>query len=910
MKIQKPKISVIMPTYNGAKFIKKSIASVLAQTLKDFELIIINDGSTDKTRAVVKKCRDSRIAYIENKKNLGVSKARNVGLKHARGAYIAYCDHDDIYYRSHLQHFSDILDKNPEIGLVYGDYLVIGYQKPIILPWSRNNFFKKELEKYNSIGAPLNVMHRIECARKTGGFDESAAINKNSAEDYDLWLRISDHFKCFHLKELSSKFVYHQKNRTFNVNFAKSNKYILKKRLRKYKSKKLLKQLNNAFPPESGESCHLVNPQKRYDIPLCLGSYHLSRGNFRRALSYFNRSLALTAKPRNESKTDLKKDVQLIKFALARANLCLGNFDSAAKFFRDILLANPQNMEARNLLARCYLNVGKGALAIKLLSRASDAYSHSLRGAHYFSKRIYSLAVKEFEKSAGMSLLPSAQTYNMGVALLRMGKIKESKRVLTRLQQRHHGYENIDKILMRLEFKNADIPIKPMVSVIIPTFNRSKLVIRAIKSVLNQSLKDFELIVVNDGSLDNTKGLVGKLSDPRIIYVKQPNKGPSSARNTGIRYAMGKYIAYLDDDDVFMPCHLNTLVKFLEANPKVGLAHTDYLYYFLNEKPYRRITYSPNNNRLGSGHLPGTSFLAHRKECIDKVGLFDVKLKNGQDTDMWLRIADHYKIKHISKVTGKCYYHYANISFKKNTKKFAILLIKKQLGQKRKDKNFKKYMRSNYMSIIESLLNLGDTKYASKLADEFYKTDKNYNSISCLGMCDIARCDFSGAYRKFKKAMLLHRQSKLKNQDINAIRMHCLYAQCLHCMGNTKSAVKFLYGTLRVIPNNQSIKNMLAFCLINEKKYQKAANMVKYTTNADGRFLRAAINFLQGNFTKSAKQFKTLSILYPKNLKTHFNLAISYIKIGKISEAINIAQRILKIDSGYSPAKQLLRRLK
>lgn len=119
---------------------------------------------------------------------------------------------------------------------------------------------------------------------------------------------------------------------------------------------------------------------------------------------------------------------------------------------------------------------------------------------------------------------------------------------------------------------------KPTVSVILPTYNRAHLVGRAIQSVLDQMYQDFEIIVVDDGSGDNTEEIINGFTDTRIRYVKhQKNKGGSAARNTGIKLAKGKYIAFQDSDDEWLPDKLEKQMKaFKKASDEVGVVYTGF----------------------------------------------------------------------------------------------------------------------------------------------------------------------------------------------------------------------------------------------------------------------------------------------------------------------------------------------
>jgi len=108
---------------------------------------------------------------------------------------------------------------------------------------------------------------------------------------------------------------------------------------------------------------------------------------------------------------------------------------------------------------------------------------------------------------------------------------------------------------------------KPEFSVIIPVYNRTELLKRAVGSVLRQDFADLEVLVIDDGSIDDVKGIVDSFSDPRIRYYRQSNQGASAARNAGIDRATGTYVAFLDSDDVFLPHHLATMHAVLRNNP-------------------------------------------------------------------------------------------------------------------------------------------------------------------------------------------------------------------------------------------------------------------------------------------------------------------------------------------------------
>lgn len=185
----------------------------------------------------------------------------------------------------------------------------------------------------------------------------------------------------------------------------------------------------------------------------------------------------------------------------------------------------------------------------------------------------------------------------------------------------------------------------PLISVVIPAFNREKSITDCINSVLNQSFSDFEIIVVDDGSSDNTAARVKEFSDARVNYFYQDNAGGSKARNTGILAARGKYIAFLDSDDQFLPFHLeralsdmnsgDTVVSFSQIKVDRGGE-----IFFLKPPASIKINQHVSEYLLADRGFIQTSTLV-LPTALAKETLFDEKLKYGQDTDFAIRISQN-----------------------------------------------------------------------------------------------------------------------------------------------------------------------------------------------------------------------------------------------------------------------------
>lgn len=227
----------------------------------------------------------------------------------------------------------------------------------------------------------------------------------------------------------------------------------------------------------------------------------------------------------------------------------------------------------------------------------------------------------------------------------------------------------------------------PQVSVIIPTHKRPFFLRRAISSVLGQTFQDWELIVVDDASNDETGAIVKSFSDPRIsYYYNRVAKGGSAARNTGILKSRGMYLAFLDDDDEWFSQKLQCQVDLLGRSPSnVGLVFSG----------YKKIDQS-NGNVIGE-HMPvaegdlseallvnnavgSTSSVLLKWECLEDVGLFDEQLPSGQDYDLWIRISKTWHFRCLNEVLFHYYVHDGQISKKPEAISRGVELLSHKLG--------------------------------------------------------------------------------------------------------------------------------------------------------------------------------------------------------------------------------------
>lgn len=194
-----PQISVVMSVHNGEQYLKEAVQSILRQSYQDFEFIIIDDGSTDKTSEIIKSFNDFRIKVITNSENLGLTKSLNKGAKTAKGKYIARMDADDISLPHRFEVQTAFLEKNPQYALVGSSYYQINSTGKIVAytgVLTKNLEIRSGLLKQNWFGHG-SVMIRKSAFIDCNGYDEEFEY----AQDYDLWLRLSEQFKIANIEE-------------------------------------------------------------------------------------------------------------------------------------------------------------------------------------------------------------------------------------------------------------------------------------------------------------------------------------------------------------------------------------------------------------------------------------------------------------------------------------------------------------------------------------------------------------------------------------------------------------------------------------------------------------------------------------------------------------------------------------
>ena len=294
-------ISVILPVFNGERYLESAIRSILYQSFEEFELIIVDDGSTDNSESIVKELmlNDDRIKYLKNKKNLGLPKSLNYGIRKSKGQFITWTSHDNIFYKHALNVlYRSLITHGADF--VYADCDVIDEFR------SKVGFLKSKPIEHLFFG---NVVHACFLYKRAiheqiGFYDENLTL----IEDYDFWLRCAQHFKMVNIEKILYQYRFHNGSLTHSIENNASKKEIFEANKEKM----------------FGKVLEALNPERRSIKKLLLSSSNtiyksMKEGKIKILLADY-RSLAIKFKS-----FDKKYSTQLFAF----------------KFF-DIAVRNPQ----------------------------------------------------------------------------------------------------------------------------------------------------------------------------------------------------------------------------------------------------------------------------------------------------------------------------------------------------------------------------------------------------------------------------------------------------------------------------------------------------------------------------------------------------------------------------------------
>jgi len=464
---------------------------------------------------------------------------------------------------------------------------------------------------------------------------------------------------------------------------------------------------------------------------------------------------------------------------------------------------------------------------------------------------------------------------------------------------------------MRNKYRNR----YPEISVLMMTCDRPHLINEAIDSILGQTYRNFELIIVDASDNKHTQKIVSEYKDTRISYVA--SKGNIAAgRNVGLKRAKGRYVTYCDDDERYYRVRLAELKYFLDKNPNVGLVYTDTLAMNGRHELFR-IEYDYEKSHLEAQCFFGVGNVMHRKECVEKVGYYDERLFVADDWDMWLRIADCYEIARLPKVLHAYLIHGENVTLKKRreTGEECESLIRKILRNKtRNKKELQGYIVRSSLAALRNMLESGRSKFAAYFVRKYCGSDVGFQSIACKGLYELSRRDYRKAVsylRRAAKDIALDRNYRQcgdwEKENIGFVFFYL--AQGYVGLGNISMAIKAAKSALS-FSKQQCITLLLARCYLKIGLYKKALIMINGIQGGSYNSinLKGVCYLFLKDIRKAIYEFENAIQFYPEFTIARYNLALAYESMGSIDKSIAECERILAMDPGHSLARKIIKK--
>jgi glycosyltransferase involved in cell wall biosynthesis len=299
--------------------------------------------------------------------------------------------------------------------------------------------------------------------------------------------------------------------------------------------------------------------------------------------------------------------------------------------------------------------------------------------------------------------------------------------------------------------KGYSVLSRPLISVIIPLYNKEKYIKSAIESVLTQNADFHEIIVVDDGSTDAGPDMVKSITDPRVRVIRQPNAGPSAARNTGIVQSSGDYLAFLDADDLYLDGFLSTIMRMIELYPQAGIYATSY--FQLRDNSFTATPKATGISPTDDPQLLDDFFRSWRKSslfstssvCIRLTALREKKIKFpvgerlGEDQEVWFRLAEEYPVAYCRRPLS-AYNTNVSGSLTSGAELTSLLPCYIRLAERveggrfpeRYISNAKRLVSCHYLNVARSRLVNGDRRGAMQLISDPRAKHNLFYRLRCL----------------------------------------------------------------------------------------------------------------------------------------------------------------------------------
>ncbi len=617
-----PTVSVIVPTYNRPNTLSEALDSILNQTFKEIEIVVVNDAGADVENIVSSRNKKNNITYIRHGRNRGLAAARNTGIKVARGKYVAYLDDDDLFYPEHIETLVNFLDANKEYKAAYtdayrahqekkdGKYVVTKKDVP------HSSDFDYDLILRGNFIPVLCVMHERSCLDEVGCFDETLKAH----EDWDLWMRMSRKFRFRHIKKLTCEFSWREDASSMTSGKREdmlSTWRIVSERGSHYLSEQE-SQANSAYQ----DIQHLITAGRHDDALVALeklvktfpgyalahndlGVLYFNSGDRERALNHYEKAAQL-----NPENITFQKNLADFYFVVSE------RVDDALKIYLKILDKHPGDIETLLALGQICTSLNRIDDARFLFSKVLELEPRNINAIE---------GIKALHNSGQSETPPDS-----GRSELLEGSIDKAKRV----------------------------------SIIIPVYNKVEFTIKCLDALNRNTQRwTYELIIIDNASTDGTKDFLRGLHDDDIkVITNEKNLGFAKACNQGARAANADYILFLNNDTEPQPGWLLPLLETIENDPSVGAVGSKLLFpdgtiqhagvVVINDKKLpdplvaRHLYYQmpgdlPDANQLMTYQALTAASLLVTKSTFEQVQGFDEGYWNGyEDIDLCFKLQE------------------------------------------------------------------------------------------------------------------------------------------------------------------------------------------------------------------------------------------------------------------------------
>ncbi|MDR0534444.1 MAG: glycosyltransferase family 2 protein [Verrucomicrobiales bacterium] len=642
-----PRISTLIPVHNNAAYIGEALDSLLAQNYTDLEIIIVDDGSTDHLREMLRAY--PQVSYF-HQEHRGISTARNLCLEKAGGEYLAFLDADDRWLPGKLNAQLDYLDAHPDCEIIFTGYS--NFLQDNSLEKLPRVQFELGIEKTNPFYLPTALAKRA-VFEKSGGFNEQLQIG----EDIEILLKMK--LAGTKIKHRLDQVYYqrrlHGKNITLThqVSPRFSHKHIFMDNIRKNLQQKL-QPLVSVMIPAYNCAAYIT---KALDSIL--------------AQDHANLEIIVV----DDGSTD---NLQEVLQAYPQVSY-LHQQNSGPSSARNLAISKAKGEYLAFLDADDYWLPGKLAAQLRYLTEhpgcqiVFTAYKNfledeSLRDSPQVQYEIGLEQTNKFYLPTALihrDLFAVSGTFNEQLTHEKINMAEDTDLLLRmqfsgidikhRLdeifyQRRLHGNNSVLSGPTPAEFALKNIfarnmreklrPKPPLVSVMIPTYNCAAYIKQAVDSVLAQNHPNLEIIVVDDGSTDNTREILQAY--PAVKYFFQEHQGIPASRNLCLEKASGEYLAFVDADDYWLPGKLDVQLKHLAEHPECKMIFVKYQNFLSDEKLRQHEGIQHEFVAEAKNYtLMSTSLI--RKSVFADYGNFSRDFPVGEDADLICRISTHDK---------------------------------------------------------------------------------------------------------------------------------------------------------------------------------------------------------------------------------------------------------------------------